>query len=50
MVLQQNKGDNSFMRLGIKSCFYCGKLGHIAHFCYKTKNKKQKNTKNINIK
>ena len=46
MVLRQNKGDNSFPRQGAKSCFYCGKPGHIARFCYKAKNKEQEQTKN----
>ena len=39
MVLLQDKNDNLFSREGAKLCFYCGKPGHIARFCYKTKNK-----------
>jgi hypothetical protein len=39
MMLRQTKGGNSFPRQSAKSYFYCGKLGHIARFCYKAKNK-----------
>lgn len=43
MVLQQHKHDNSFMFQGIKSCLYCGKLGHIVRFyCKTTKQKTRK--------
>lgn len=41
-----DKVDNSFPRQGASSCFYCGKPGHIACFCYKPKNKERKNVKN----
>ena len=39
MMLPQSKGNNSFLRRGVKSCFYCGKPSYIAHFCYKANNK-----------
>lgn len=39
MVMRQSKDNNSFLHLGAKSCFYCGKLGHIVRLSYKTKNK-----------
>lgn len=43
MMLPQSKGNNSFLRRGVKSCFYCGKPSYIAHFCYKAKNLKVDN-------
>lgn len=46
MVLQKNKGGNSFPSQSAKSCFYYGKPDHIARFCSKTKNKQQNNAKN----
>ena len=42
IILRQSKCNNSFLRQCTKSCFYCGELGHIAHFCFKTNNKKRK--------
>lgn len=50
MMLQQNKNDNSFMYQSAKSCFYCGKPGHIAQFCYKAKIRKRKNANNVKHK
>ena len=46
IVLQQSKGDNSFMRQGARLCFYCGKPGHIVRLFYKAKNKECENAKN----
>ena len=48
MMLQQNKNDNSFMYQSAKSCFYCGKPGHIACFCYIAKNKDREIATNTN--
>ena len=48
MKLRQGKMDTSSLRQGgqgTRTCFYCGKLGHIARFCYKTKNKERENAK-----
>lgn len=46
MMSRQTKAGNSFRRQGAKSYFYCDKPNHIACFCYKTKNKEQKQVKN----
>jgi len=49
MMLRQGKAGNSFPRQGgqgARTCFYCGKPGHIARFCYKAKNKERENAKN----
>ena len=46
MVLRQSKGSNLFLCQDTKSYFYCDKLGHIAHFCYKTNNKERGNARN----
>ena len=43
MVLQQSKGNNSILSQCAKFCFYCGKSGHIVHFCYKEKKQRTKN-------
>ena len=48
IVLGQNKGDNSFLCQGARSCFYYEKLGHIACFCNKAKLMSAKNEKNVN--
>jgi hypothetical protein len=39
-MLRQSKGGNPFLRQCAKLCLYCSKLGYIARFFYKTKNKK----------
>lgn len=44
--LPQDKGGDPPSWQGIKKCFYYGKLDHIAHFCYKSKNMKWMNAKN----
>ncbi len=49
MMLRQGKAGNSFPRQGGqggRTCFYCGKPGHIARFCFKAKNKERENAKN----
>jgi hypothetical protein len=48
MRLRQGKMDTSSSRQsgqGTRTCFYCGKRGHIARFCYKAKNKERENAK-----
>lgn len=34
-------------RKDVKPCYYCSKPGRIVHFCYKAKNKNEKNANNI---
>lgn len=46
IMLQQNKANNSFLYQGVKLYIYCGKPCYIVRFCYKVKNKEQKQTKN----
>lgn len=48
MILQQNKAGNSFPHQSGKTYFYCGKPGHITHFCLKAKKKYRENAKNAN--
>src|ERR1700724_2727756 len=33
LVSRQSKGGDPRLRQGVKTCFYCGKPGHIARFC-----------------
>ena len=50
LVLQQVKGDISFMHQDVKSCYYCGKLGQIERFVIKQRTRienKQIMTTNI---
>lgn len=46
MVSHQGKGGNLSWYKDVKMCYYCGKLGHIAHVCYKTINKDKGNADN----
>ena len=46
MVSRQSKASDPSSQYGIKTCFYCSKMGHIAQFCYQAKNKKKNNVKN----
>lgn len=48
MVLRQDKGNNLSTCKNIKTCYYCGKLGYIACFSFKTKynNKEKVDAKN----
>jgi hypothetical protein len=41
MVLRPNKGGNSFPHQDTKSCYYCGKPSHFAHFFFKTNHKER---------
>ncbi len=38
MVSTQGKGGTTSTRKDTKTCYYCGKPGHIARFCFKAKN------------
>jgi transposase InsO family protein len=43
MFSRQGKGANQVIRKDTKTCYYCGKQGHIARFCFKAKNKDKEN-------
>ncbi|OAE30473.1 hypothetical protein AXG93_942s1160 [Marchantia polymorpha subsp. ruderalis] len=45
MMLRQGKMDTSSSRQSGRTCFYCGKPGHIVRFCYKAKNKEREHAK-----
>jgi hypothetical protein len=38
MVSMQGKGGTTSTHKDTKTCYYCGKPGHIARFCFKAKN------------
>jgi len=38
MLSMQGKGGNTSTCKDTKTCYYCGKPGHIAQFCFKAKN------------
>jgi len=38
MVSMQGKGGTTPRRKETETCYYCGKPGHIARFCFKSKN------------
>ena len=40
LMLHQGKVGNPSWRKDIKTCYYCGKPGHIACFCYEANNTK----------
>ncbi len=42
MVSTQERGGTAYTRKDTKTCYYCGKPGHIARFCFKAKNNKEK--------
>jgi hypothetical protein len=46
MVAMQGRGGTTSMRKDTKTCYYCGKPGHIAQFCFKAKNNKEKENAN----
>jgi hypothetical protein len=46
MVSMQGKGGTTSTRKDTKTCYYCGKPGHIAQFCFKAKNNKEKENAN----
>ena len=46
MVARQSKPGCPPSRQGVRTCFYCGKAGYIARFCYKTESK-EKESANI---
>jgi len=43
MVSMQRKGGTTSTRKDTKTCYYCGKPGHIARFCFKAKNNNKEN-------
>jgi hypothetical protein len=49
MVARKNKAGDPRLRQGVKTCFYCGKPGHIARFCYKAKNKDKESANNAKV-
>ena len=49
LVSRQSKGGDPRLRQGVKTCFYCGKPGHIARFCYKAKNKEKESANNAKV-
>ena len=49
MVARQSKAGDPRLRQGVKTCFYCGKPGHIARFCYKAKNKEKESANNAKV-
>jgi hypothetical protein len=46
MVSMQGRGGTTSTRKDTKTCYYCGKPGHIARFCFKAKNNKEKESAN----
>ncbi len=48
MVSTQGRGGTTSTRKDTKTCYYCGKPGHIARFCFKAKNNNNKETENAN--
>jgi hypothetical protein len=48
MVLTQGRGVTTSTRKDTKTCYYCGKPGHIARFCFKVKNNNNKEKENAN--
>lgn len=46
LVLHKGKMNNLSWQGDVKTCYYYGKLDHIARFCYKTKNNHQDNANN----
>jgi hypothetical protein len=46
MVSMQGRGGTTSTRKDTKRCYYCGKPGHIARFCSKAKNNKEKESAN----
>jgi transposase InsO family protein len=46
MVSTQGRGGTTSTRKDTKTCYYCGKPGHIARFYFKAKNNKEKENAN----
>lgn len=47
IVLCKGKAGKPSWRKDVKMCYYCGKLGYITRFSYKTNNNNQENANNI---
>jgi len=50
MVTRHSKKGNSFTHKDKRTYYNCNKLGHIAHYCYKDKNKETQIAKNAKEK
>ena len=50
MVAHQSKADDPRLYQGVKTCFYYGKMGYIARFCYKAMNKERLSVNNAKDK
>jgi len=46
MVSTQGRGRTAYTQKDTKTCYYCGKPDHIARFCFKTNNNKEKENAN----
>jgi len=46
MVSTEGKGGTTSTHKDTKTCYYCGKPGHIALFCFKAKNNKENENAN----
>ncbi len=46
MVSMQGRGGTTSTRKDTRTCYYCGKPGHIARFFNKAKNNKEKESAN----
>ena len=49
MVARQSKPVYPPLRQGVRTCFHCGKPGHIARFCYKAKGKEKESANNAKV-
>ena len=49
MVARQSKPGYHILQQDMRTCFYCGKAGHIARFCYKAKNKEKDSANNSKV-
>lgn len=47
IMLHQGKVDNPSWRKDVRTCYYCGKLRHIACICSKAKYKGRENTNDV---
>lgn len=45
MVSHQSKASDLSLWQGVRTCFYCNKMGRTTQLCYKTKNNERENAK-----